>query len=116
MDIPVGWKAWNGHARLAIEPDQRLAARVHRVLDTTNWRAICLRITELFHSRCELAIEFTYGRSGLVRLVVLADRRCFLIWLALWTDSISKMERRTWASCLIRSMYITSVSFSNELG
>jgi len=116
MEIAVGWKAWDGHARLMIEPNQTLAASVRRVLETTNWHALSLRTKELFHSRCHVTIEFTYGRSGLVKLAVLADRRCFVLWLALRSESISKMQRRTWASGLIRSKYVTSMSFSNMLG
>lgn len=116
MNTPIGWKAWNGHAKLANEPDSTLAARVRRVLDNTNWHALCLRLTELFHSRCQVTIEFTYGGSGLVKLAVLDDTRCFIIWLAHGTDSIQKMERRTWASCFIRSLYITLVSFSSMFG
>lgn len=116
MNAPYGWKAWNGRARLAIEPDPTLAANVRRVLDNTNWRALCLRLTERFHSRCQITIEFTYGGSGLVRLAVLEDTRCFAIWLAHGTDSIQKMERRTWASCFIRSLYITLTSFSSMFG
>jgi len=115
MNTPVGWRAWKGQAKLAVESDQMLAARVHRLLKTTNWRAISMRIKALFHSRCEITIEFTYGGSGLVRLAVLRDRRCFVIWLALGTESIPRMERRTWASCLIRSMYVASISFSSNL-
>ena len=102
MATPIGYEAWEGQAKLDAENDRTLAHQVQQVLDRTKWDSLRCVLSGMFQSDCTISNNFTYGRSGLVKLVRLADGRLVVLWLALGRDKIQKMMRRTWASHYIQ--------------